>query len=105
MAVFLSQNGADTSIRNHKGESPLDLASLYGRVDTVRLLLLKCPALVCRYIIVYQDLNVDKLSHVVLRNGNLWMLIALYMMPCPVFRSLINMTPVLLYISLLEMDI
>ena len=62
MAVFLSQNGADTSIRNHKGESPLDLASLYGRVDTVRLLLLKCPALVGRYIRVYQHLNVDKLS-------------------------------------------
>ena len=90
MAVFLSQNGADTSIRNHKGESPLDLASLYGRVDTVRLLLLKCPALVGRYIRVYQHLNVDKLSHVVLINGNWWCLMA-----CCVNDKMYTASPVL----------
>ena len=43
--VFLQHN-ADCSLRNHRGESALDLACLYGRLDTVRLLLDRKPELV-----------------------------------------------------------
>lgn len=43
--VLTLQHVADPTIRNLKNESPLDLASQYGRLETVQLLLRKHPNL------------------------------------------------------------
>ena len=43
--LLLFQYKADPLLRNRHGETPLDLASQYGRLDSVHCLLRKCPAL------------------------------------------------------------
>ena len=37
--AILLRHGADPNIKNSKEETPLDLAALYGRVETVKVLL------------------------------------------------------------------
>ena len=55
---------ADPSIRNNQGESALDLASQYGRLDTVELLTRKHPA------ILNDDHETQSPLHLASRNGH-----------------------------------
>ena len=58
------QHVGDASIRNHVCESPLDLASQYGRLDTVELLVRKHPAL------IHQKTEDQSPLHLASRNGH-----------------------------------
>ena len=57
-------HGADPTLRNHKDESPLDLASMYGRIDAVDVLLKTKPNLVKHLTSKHSPL------HLAARNGH-----------------------------------
>ena len=61
---FCLQHHADPTLRNNHGESPLDLAAQYGRLDTVQLLLRKHPTLLAD-----KGENISPL-HLASRNGH-----------------------------------
>ena len=82
--MFLEQNGADSALRNFAGASPLDLASQYGRIDTVRLLLSHNPGLArpvttprlrgqsnSRLFQVHQTTEASSALHLAARNGHI----------------------------------
>ena len=54
---WLFQYNADTTIRNLKDESALDLASQYGRYDVVQLLVNKNPDLVKHTVMSHSPLH------------------------------------------------